>query len=429
MLLWNIQLKRKVSQSTRDLEQRNKELQSSERNYREIFNATSEMIFLHDGEDSRILDCNDPTLLMLGYNKEELLGKSVSFISAEAPSFSEDEALYRIKKAVIGGIQIFEWLHRKKTGETFWTEVSLKSSNIGNEKRVLAVVRDISERKKAEEALRESEAKYRLLIDHSSDLIWNVSAEGIFTYTSPSWKRVTGYEPSSLVGASFESFVHPEDIHACFDYIQKAVQTKEIDQSPVYRVMHADGTWHWHLANSHPVVNPAGEFVSLVGISRDITKQKQTEDELRQEQLLMNTLLDSLPGIFYLYSYPALRLLRWNKNHEILLGFGPGEIKNRSILDWHVPEAKESVLKAVDLAMENGMNMIESPLLSKDGHYVPFLMTGAKLEVQGQSYLMGVGIDITERKQIEQEREKTAGTTYPVAKDGIGRAAGGWRSP
>jgi PAS domain S-box-containing protein len=137
-----------------------------------------------------------------------------------------------------------------------------------------------------------------------------------------------------------------------------------------------------------------------------LIERKQAEAELLREQLHMKTLLDSLPGIFYLYSYPALRLVRWNKNHETLLGFGPGEIKDRPILEWHIPEAKDAVIKAVEVVMEKGQNMIESPLLTKGGDLIPFLLTGVKLEVPGQSYLMGVGIDISERNRaVEALRE------------------------
>ena len=85
-----------------------------------------------------------------------------------------------------------------------------------------------------------------------------------------------------------------------------------------------------------------------------------TEEALRENQF-MKTLLDSLPGIFYLYSYPGLRLVNWNKNHETLLGFTPEEVKGRSIVEFHPPEANEAVLEAVEMVMKNGHNMIESP--------------------------------------------------------------------
>jgi len=92
----------------------------------------------------------------------------------------------------------------------------------------------------------------------------------------------------------------------------------------------------------------------------------------------------------------------WNKNHEALLGFEACEMKDRNLMDWHVPEAMPAVQEAVDLVMEKGINVLESPLLHKDGYYIPFLMTGMKFEMHNQLYLMGIGIDITERKKIEE---------------------------
>lgn len=526
MIVWNLQLKRKIAQATNELRKRNEDLERSERNYREIFNATSDMIFIHDAKDGRILDVNQATLDLCGYSKEQLTDTSITALKSNSPIFDGEEVLRRIQKAVAEGFYVFEWLTPRIDGSSFWTEVSLRTSRIGGENRVLAVVRDISERKRAEEALRESElsfktffelapyactvsdwdnhylmvnrafctlsghrveesigftpyelgivhqpesvntirdeliqsgevmnremtvrckngeirhvlfssrmiklegkpaflattvditerkraeealreseAKYRLLLDHSSDLIWNMNAEGIFTYVSPSWKRVTGYEPSSIQGAPFQPLVHPDDLHLCVNYLQETIQTKTIVKSQEYRVRHANGDWHWHTTNGSPVLGPDGEFVSLVGVSRDITERKRAEEELLREQLLTKKLLDSLPGIFYLYTYPELRLVRWNKNHETLLGYNSGEIKNRSIMDWHVPEAKKAVIQAIDIVMEKGQNTIESPLLTKEGHAIPFLMTGVKLEVPGQTYLMGVGVDITELKKAEE---------------------------
>jgi len=142
----------------------------------------------------------------------------------------------------------------------------------------------------------------------------------------------------------------------------------------------------------------------------------------RGEQLLLETLLASLPGIFYLYTYPELRLVRWNKNHATLLGFSPEEMLGRSILDWHKPEAKDAVLAAVQVAIDQGWNTIEATLVNKDGMGFPFLLTGARVEIAGQIYLMGVGIDIAERQQAEhalRQSEKKYRLLFDGANDAI----------
>lgn len=133
----------------------------------------------------------------------------------------------------------------------------------------------------------------------------------------------------------------------------------------------------------------------------DIAQREQAEAKLRDEQAFTGKLLECLPGIFYLYTYPELRLVKWNKNHETLLGFTAEEIHNRYIMDWHIPEAVPLVQQAVDLVMEKGENVLESPLLNKNGEYIPFMMTGVRFDASGQQYLIGFGIDIRTQKKME----------------------------
>ena len=127
-------------------------LRASERNYREIFNSTSEAIVLDDVETGRILDVNDTAIKMYGYDsKEELLSCSISDLSANIPPYDEINGKKLIRKCLIEGPQVIEWIAKKKNGETFWIEASLRRSEIGGRGKFLAVVRDISERKRAEE--------------------------------------------------------------------------------------------------------------------------------------------------------------------------------------------------------------------------------------------------------------------------------------
>lgn len=126
-------------------------LRESERHYREIFNATNEAILLNDAATGQIIDANDAMLRMYGYScKQEVLAYAISDLSANRPPYAQVEAEDLIRKALEQGPQTFEWLARKKSGEEFWVEVSLRSSDIGGKGRVLAVVRDITERKAAE---------------------------------------------------------------------------------------------------------------------------------------------------------------------------------------------------------------------------------------------------------------------------------------
>ncbi len=123
----------------------------SEQSYREIFNAANDAIFVHDAVTGAILDVNETMSAMFGYSREEAMRLGADDSSEGSPPYSLAEAVDLLRRAVNEGPQVFEWRSRRKGGELFWTEVALRSTCIGGHGRVLAVVRDISERKRAEE--------------------------------------------------------------------------------------------------------------------------------------------------------------------------------------------------------------------------------------------------------------------------------------
>ncbi len=121
------------------------------KNYGTIFNATNEAIIILDARSGRIIDVNDRMLEVFGYGYEEALAVEVGGLSEGKPPYSKVEVVEKISKAVSEGPQVYEWLSRKKSGELFWSEVSLKKIASDDNDRFIAVVRDISERKRAEE--------------------------------------------------------------------------------------------------------------------------------------------------------------------------------------------------------------------------------------------------------------------------------------
>ncbi len=132
---------------------------ASERNYREIFNATNEATFIHHPATGAILDVNQTALDVLGYSREEMLCLTVGDLSQGQPPHSSREAFQWLLKATKDGPQVFEWLARRKNGECFWSEVRIKQATIGGVPRLLAVSRDITERKEAEKATQRHRAE------------------------------------------------------------------------------------------------------------------------------------------------------------------------------------------------------------------------------------------------------------------------------
>ncbi len=138
--------------------------------------------------------------------------------------------------------------------------------------------------------------------------------------------------------------------------------------------------------------------------ARFIHARQQAEEEVRRERVFADALLNSIPGLVYLYDDEG-RLVRWNKSHEVITGYSSEELSHMHLLDWYRgdPDAIERITKAIERVNQDGAGAEEALLETKDGRRIPFYLSAVRLEIEGRSYFTGIGIDITERRQSEEE--------------------------
>lgn len=136
-------------------------LRASQVDYREIFDAANDAIFVHDAKTGAILDVNRKMTEMYGFSVEEARRLDVGDLSANMPPYTVDEAVRHVRAAAEGEPQLFEWLARDRRGRRFWVEVNLKQVTLGGRDRVVAVVRDVTERKSVEDALKQKDRTIR----------------------------------------------------------------------------------------------------------------------------------------------------------------------------------------------------------------------------------------------------------------------------
>jgi PAS domain S-box-containing protein len=269
-------------------------LRQSERNYRELFNATGEAIFVHDAETGAILDVNQTTLDLYGYSRDEAANLTVADLSVHRPPFTQEEADAHIRRALEEGPQGFEWCGRRKDGGEFWAEVTLRSSLIGGKRRVLAVVRDISERKRAEEALRLSEGRFRAMVQSGYDFIIVLDAGATITYATPSAGRVLGYGQAALLGLNGLELTHPDDLPAVREAFERTAHGRATGRPIEFRIRHADGSWVYIEGIGSNLL----EHPSIKGIvlnAREIGERKRAEEEIQRklkELTVVNTVAE-----------------------------------------------------------------------------------------------------------------------------------------
>lgn len=267
-------------------------LKASEANCRTIFNAADDATFIYDIESGNILDVNQKMCEMYGYTLEEVRQLNINELCVGESPCDKEHAVQFIEKAVEGEPQIFEQLSKDKTGKLFWVEVNLKRIFINGYERLLAVIRDITERKKVEQTLNESKDFFEKVVNSANALIVGLDQYGKIVLFNDyceevtGWKRekaegkhwITNFVPAwqwSQVGLVSKSFIKDND--------RKEYENSILTKTGEERII----TW------SNTVWRDAADNISLViGTGIDITERKQAE-----KKLLRLSFLDGLTGI------------------------------------------------------------------------------------------------------------------------------------
>jgi PAS domain S-box-containing protein len=175
-------------------------------NYREVFEKINDALFVEDPETGEILDVNRRMCEMHGYTRQEALELNVSDVSADEDSYTPEKALENLQRAEEEGTRVFEWKNVTKDGEKFWVEVSLRLAEIDGEDRVLAVVRDISDRKERERRLKGSEERFRAIVEQSLAGVYVVK-DGVFEYVNPAFADILGFDTDEMIGTPPTEYV------------------------------------------------------------------------------------------------------------------------------------------------------------------------------------------------------------------------------
>ena len=190
-----------------------------------------------------------------------------------------------------------------KTKGTRWVEIYSKPFEYNNSPAIHAVFIDVTERKQAEEALRESEAKYRSLVETTSDWIWEVDTDGVYTYANPKVEEILGYKPEEVIGKTPFDFMPSAEAARVSDVFHNIVPMQKSIDSIENINLHKDGHPVVLQTSGIPRFNEKGKLLGYRGIDRDVSEKKQVEEKLRESELKHKTLIQNIPGMVY-RAYP-----------------------------------------------------------------------------------------------------------------------------
>ncbi|HEX9152714.1 MAG TPA: PAS domain S-box protein, partial [Flavobacterium sp.] len=280
-------------------------------------------------------------------------------------------------------------------------EIALLEEATGDVNFALEVFEKEALRRKAEEAVFESEERYHTLTEVSPVGIFCTDTNGLTTYVNPRWCQISGLSYEEALGNGWLAAVHIEDKKMLFNGWENATFNQEISRSE-YRFVRPDGSISWVMGQAIPERNSKNEIVGYIGTITDITERKIAGDIILKEKQLSETIINNLPGIFYLYDDSG-KFLKWNKNFEYVSGYSSKEINQMRPFEFYEETQKERIQERIKSVFDEKYSGIEVELYTKTKNKVPYYINSLAIEYEGKKCLLGMGLDLTEIKKAEEK--------------------------
>ncbi|MDH3257513.1 MAG: PAS domain S-box protein, partial [Nitrospinota bacterium] len=387
--------------------------QSQAARFGRVLDESSNEIYLFDAKTLKFIQVNRGARENLGYTMNEL--QSLTPIDLK-PGYTlkNFEAILKPLRYGTDDLVTFQTEHQRKNGTLYPVEVRLQFSRAEVGAVFVSIIQDITERLQAEQALRESEAKFRQLTEHIEEVFWMEEASGKeIVYISPAFEKVWGLKCEDLLKNPqlWMESIHPEDrkkIEESYSY-EDRTQIIKGSYDTEFRIIRPDGNVRWIRDRAFPVLNDSGEVIRIAGISEDITGHKQAQQELQENERRLSLILESTSDGVYDWDIATSHVFfspKWFRS----LGYEPGELEPH-ISTWEklvhpddMPKLRE-VLQA-HFEGKTPYYQFENRLLTKSGTYRWNLDRGQVVsrDENGKPLRMvGTDVDITEQKQVEEE--------------------------
>jgi PAS domain S-box-containing protein len=408
--------------------------QESEKKFQTLFESANDALFLMDGDS--FIECNPMTLEVFACTKEQIIGQSPFRFSPEFQpdgSHSVKSGIEKIKAALGGTRQFFGWKHSRFDGTPFDAEVMLNAITIKGEKYLQASVRDISQRKQAEEKLKQSEAQYRLLADNMTDMVWLMDFDLNTFYISPSIEKIRGYTFEELKQLPLEKNLVPASLQIFKEFYQK--ELPKVYSSDFYsnetlidlEFYKKSGTTFWLEIVATIIRDESRKPVSILCVGRDITEHKKISEKLKESEERLDLFFSqSLDGFFFMlldepvtwndtadkekildYAMARLRLTKINKAMLEQYGATEDQFIGRTISEFfaHDTDQGREILRKIfnygHLHAESVEKKLDGTDMIIDGDYI--CSYDSKNRITGH---FGIQRDITGHKQDEEKIQR-----------------------
>ncbi len=366
--------------------------------FRNVMDESSDAIFLIDPNDGHYIDCNKSAYEWLGYTRDELLQMNVMEVAQHIPTVGVWHE--RVDLVHERGILIFETDYLRKDGSLFPVEVSARMLDYGDKKVLLAIVRDSTDRKRSEVALRESEEQFRKVFHSSPIPICITSLEdGRLLDANYAYWDITGYDAETALGHTAEELNMWDVPQARREFVQKLKQKHSIYE-PDDHIYHTDGSLRQVISFYELIqINNTG---CILAMFYDMSAQKATMQALQQSEARTRALLEAIPDLIFEFSADGTFLKSIQPFVKNLL-MPPDQFIGRNVRDVMPSDIAEKTIFAVRNAINNGKLESFEYQLQLNGDWREY---EARIIASSAYSALAIVRDITQRKWVESEREK-----------------------
>ncbi len=370
-------------------------LRQSEEKYRSLVDQADDAIALYD-DSGEILDVNNGASNMLGYTKEELRKMDLSQILSEE-DLRERPVQYELLRK--GHSTVRQRKMIRKDGSLVITEVRAQQLPDG---RFLSIIRDLTERISAQQEIEREKDLSDNLIDGLPGVFYFVNRAGKMLRWNKQLELVTGFSETEIPFMTPPDFFEGDDKQKMINAARKVFEEGQGDAEAEFVSKDGAHTAYYFKAIR---VEYNGQDC-LLGTAIDISDRKKAERLVLKERDLSDKIINNLPGVFYLYDKQG-HFMRWNRNFEVLTGYSPDEIRSMHPVDFYDDDEKERIRQRIDAVFNRKVPGIEVQVRAKSGKHIPIYINSMAIDYEGRQCLMGMGIDVTERKKTEEELQES----------------------
>jgi two-component system, cell cycle sensor histidine kinase and response regulator CckA len=272
-----------------------------------------------------------------------------------------------------------------------------RRTSVNNVPCMVGMAVDLSEQKRIEKELQQLAERLQLMLNNLTIVAYEIDADGTFLLSRGKGLEKLDLQPDQVVGTSVF------DLYREFPTIIVAARRALAGVAQQFEVEVAGAVWD---SNFIPIVNERGEVERVFGTGVDVTERKRAEQALQQEKAFTEAIVDSLPGVFFLFNEEG-RFLRWNQNAERVLGYSPAEISMLQPTDVVAAADHALLAEKIRVAFTEGETGLEANVRTKDGRIIPYLFTGRRILVEEGPLIVGIGVDISDRRQAEEKSQRS----------------------